>query len=132
MSKIVGIDLGTTSLFAGRFFLGKEFNSHNVGNDGQSSSNYKQGRTDRGTINNVTKLFRSHFENLSKIIATSKDTIANVTARVNVAGSILIKPGAIRTNANQPADKLPKIPDRTLKNDFVMMDTLTKIQIGYN
>lgn len=127
MAKIVGID---RKLFMRRFF-GSKFNSHNIGNNSQSNSNDKQSITNLSTIDNRVKLFSSHCENRSNIIAMIMLTIPRVRDFVNVAGSKLTNPGPINTKANQPADKFPLIPERTRKNDFLIAVTLAKIGIDY-
>ncbi len=137
MSKIVGIDLGTTNttrrkLFIRRFTLGSKFNSHNIGNNDQRGCNPEQGTSNLGTIKNFIKLFCSHKDIMSQIIATSKNTIANTNASVNLVVSRLTNPGAINMRPIQPADKLPLIPESTLKNDFLTALTLAKIGINNN
>lgn len=134
MAKIVGIDLGSinSNKLLLRSFFGSEFNSHNIGNNGQGNGNNKQGVAYLSAINNLVKLFRSHVENRSSTIAKIILTIPRVMAFVNVAGSRLINPGPIKIKASQPADKLPKIPESTLQNDFLTNLTLAKMKIVYN
>lgn len=134
MAKIVGIDLGITNrkkLFGRRFFRSK-FNSHDIGNNNQRGRNPEQDTSNLGTIENFIELFCVHCDNMSQIIATSKNTIANTNVPVNLVVSRLTKPGAINTNPIQPADRLPLIPDSTLKNDFLTAVTLAKTGISYN
>ena len=131
MAKIVGIDLGK-KLFMRTLSLGSKFNSHNIGNNNQSSGNPEQSCSNLGTSKYSVKLISSHCENLSSITATSKETIANTNAFVNLVASRLTNPGAMNISPIQPADRLPLIPESTLKNDFLTLFTLAKIQSCYN
>lgn len=91
MSKIVGIDLGTTNskdkkLFARRFLFGSKFNSHNIGNNNQSTGNQEQSSPNLGTINNGVKLFSCHND---FVIAS---TLAKIQSCYNNYERILDKP----------------------------------------
>ena len=99
-------------------FLSSHLRSHNIGNNHQRTGNQKQRSSNLSAIYNVVKLFATHFDNLSNITATSKDTIARVNDFVNKTVSRLINPGPINKSPNQAAEKLPLIPESTRKNDF--------------
>ena len=114
-----------------RRFFRSEFNSHDIGKNGQSSGDNKQSIPNCSAIDDGAKLFGSHFEYRSKTMAMIMLTIPRVSDFVNVAGSKLMNPGPIKIRANQPADKFPKIPERTLKNDFLTMLTLAEMQGNY-
>lgn len=119
-------------LFMRRFLLRSEFNGHNIGNNDQNTSNPEQSSSNLGAIQYFIKLIRSHFEKWSNAIASTMLTIAATKDFVNASRFRLINPGAINTTPNQPADRLPLIPDRTRKNDFLTAVTLANVGINYN
>ena len=109
-----------------RRFFGSKFSGHNKSNYHQRSSNEKQSCTNLSTIYYSIELICCHFDSLSQVIATSKDTIAKTIDFVNLIGSRLKRPGLINMSPNQPAERLPLIPAIILKNDCLTDFTLTK------
>ena len=132
MAKIVGIDLGTINKKLFMRFFGSKFNSHNIGNNDQSTGNPEQSGSYLSTIEYLIKLIRVHIEKWSNAIARTILTIANMSEVVNVPEFKLTNPGVINTTPIQPAARLPEIPESTLKNDFLTTVTLAEIQRSYN
>lgn len=74
-----------------------------------------------GAIHDVPKISRVHFESLTNLNESTKNSIPSASDLVKRKISSKVQatemPGEIKTKANQAADKFPQIPETTLNKE---------------